>query len=141
MAATKGAAIAVDRALVVARSRLSGQGRPFIERLVRWSAEQDTPWHLDYWRLNLIGRRPTRDPSVDSPLWLGWNVILYAPSINGAAPENIGAYETSYVSLIPSLVAASNAGVRRYETTPDAANYLERYYQPSGTDALVMVTR
>lgn len=31
---------------------------PFIERLVRWSAGQDTPWHLDYWRLNLIGRRP-----------------------------------------------------------------------------------
>ncbi len=30
----------------------------FIERLVRWSAGQETPWHLDYWRLNLIGRRP-----------------------------------------------------------------------------------
>lgn len=34
VAALFGAAIAVDRALVVARSRLSGQGRPFIERLV-----------------------------------------------------------------------------------------------------------
>jgi trans-aconitate 2-methyltransferase len=31
---------------------------PFIEQLVRWSATQETPWHLDYWRLNLIGRRP-----------------------------------------------------------------------------------
>jgi trans-aconitate 2-methyltransferase len=31
---------------------------PFIEQLVRWSAGQDVPWHLDYWRLNLIGRRP-----------------------------------------------------------------------------------
>jgi trans-aconitate 2-methyltransferase len=39
--------------------RLPGDLRgPFIERLVRWSAGQDTPWHLDYWRLNLIGRRP-----------------------------------------------------------------------------------
>lgn len=31
---------------------------PFIDRLVRWSAGQEVPWHLDYWRLNLIGRRP-----------------------------------------------------------------------------------
>ena len=31
---------------------------PFIARLVRWSAGQETPWHLDYWRLNMIGRRP-----------------------------------------------------------------------------------
>jgi trans-aconitate methyltransferase len=39
--------------------RLPGELRgPFIERLVRWSAGQETPWHLDYWRLNLIGRRP-----------------------------------------------------------------------------------
>lgn len=34
--------------------------------------------------------------------------------------------------LIPTLIAASNAGVRRYETTPDAANYLDRHYQPTG---------
>jgi trans-aconitate 2-methyltransferase len=30
----------------------------FIDRLVRWSAEQLPPWHLDYWRLNMIARRP-----------------------------------------------------------------------------------
>lgn len=30
----------------------------FIEHLVRWSAEQTPPWHLDYWRLNIIARRP-----------------------------------------------------------------------------------
>ena len=34
VAALFGAAVAVDRAVVVARSRLSGHGRPFIERLV-----------------------------------------------------------------------------------------------------------
>jgi hypothetical protein len=30
---------------------------------------------------------------------------LYAPSLNGAAPEDIGVVETLYVALIPSLVA------------------------------------
>jgi hypothetical protein len=31
----------------------------FIARLVRWSAEQEIPWYLDYWRLNLSARRPS----------------------------------------------------------------------------------
>jgi trans-aconitate methyltransferase len=31
----------------------------FIERLVRWSAGQTPRWHLDYWRLNMIARRPS----------------------------------------------------------------------------------
>ena len=31
----------------------------FVERLVRWSAEQVSPWHLDYWRLNIVARRPS----------------------------------------------------------------------------------
>jgi trans-aconitate 2-methyltransferase len=30
----------------------------FVDRLIAWSAGQATRWHLDYWRLNLIGRRP-----------------------------------------------------------------------------------
>lgn len=30
----------------------------FIEHLVTWSGEQIPQWHLDYWRLNLIARRP-----------------------------------------------------------------------------------
>lgn len=30
----------------------------FIDRLVHWSADQLPPWHLDYWRLNMIARRP-----------------------------------------------------------------------------------
>lgn len=31
----------------------------FIDRLVRWSAGQAAPWHLDYWRLNMVARRPS----------------------------------------------------------------------------------
>lgn len=30
----------------------------FIEHLVEWSALQAPPWHLDYWRLNMVARRP-----------------------------------------------------------------------------------
>ncbi len=30
----------------------------FIDRLVRWSAGQQAAWHLDYWRLNMVARRP-----------------------------------------------------------------------------------
>jgi pimeloyl-ACP methyl ester carboxylesterase len=35
---------------------------------------------------------------------------------------------------------ALNADVQRYEATPDAANYLERWYQPSGKLAIPVVT-
>ena len=34
--------------------------------------------------------------------------------------------------LIAALVAGSNAGVDRYTMPPDARNYLERYYVPTG---------
>jgi trans-aconitate 2-methyltransferase len=42
-------------------TRLPGEELPraFIERLVRWSADQQPQWHLDYWRLNMIARRPS----------------------------------------------------------------------------------
>lgn len=30
----------------------------FIEHLVQWSRDQIPPWRLDYWRLNMIARRP-----------------------------------------------------------------------------------
>jgi pimeloyl-ACP methyl ester carboxylesterase len=33
---------------------------------------------------------------------------------------------------LATLIAASNAGVKRYDIAPDAANYLERYYVPTG---------
>jgi pimeloyl-ACP methyl ester carboxylesterase len=35
---------------------------------------------------------------------------------------------------------ALNAGVQRYEATPDAANYVEHWYQPSGKLAIPVVT-
>jgi hypothetical protein len=33
-----------------------------------------------------------------------------------------------------------NAGVQRYEATPDAANYLKHWYQPSGKLSIPVVT-
>lgn len=37
----------------------------FIERLVAWSSGQTPPWHLDYWRLNMIARKPGRTDTPD----------------------------------------------------------------------------
>ena len=34
--------------------------------------------------------------------------------------------------VIASMIAASNAGVTRYDITPDAQNYLDKYYVPTG---------
>ena len=34
--------------------------------------------------------------------------------------------------LIASMIAGSNAGVTRYDITPDAQNYLEKHYVPTG---------
>lgn len=34
--------------------------------------------------------------------------------------------------LIASMIANSNAGVTRYDITPDAQNYLDKYYVPTG---------
>lgn len=42
--------------------------------------------------------------------------------------------------LPPALLAAVNAGVARYTATPDAANYLEHYYEPSGNLQLPLLT-
>ena len=36
------------------------------------------------------------------------------------------------VPLIASMIAASNQSVARFDITPDAANYLEKYYVPTG---------
>ncbi|MGE5102908.1 MAG: hypothetical protein ACM3SX_23220, partial [Deltaproteobacteria bacterium] len=35
-------------------------------------------------------------------------------------------------ALLPSLIAGANAGVARYDVTPDARNYLDNYYAPTG---------
>jgi len=40
--------------------------------------------------------------------------------------------DPALVPLIASMIAASNAGVTRYDITPDAQNYLDKYYVPTG---------
>src|SRR5205085_12395387 len=35
-------------------------------------------------------------------------------------------------SVIASMIAASNVAVTRYDITPDARNYLNKYYAPTG---------
>lgn len=55
---------------------------------------------------------------------------------------------TTYVlgtPLIPhpglaTMIAAANAGVQRYTSTPDAQNYLERHYEPTGDLRIPVVT-
>lgn len=42
--------------------------------------------------------------------------------------------------VLGALVAGSDAGVARYTTTPDARNYLERYYVPSGDLEIPVLT-
>ena len=40
--------------------------------------------------------------------------------------------DPSLVPLIASMIAASNIGVTRYDMPPDAQNYLDKYYSPTG---------
>jgi pimeloyl-ACP methyl ester carboxylesterase len=42
--------------------------------------------------------------------------------------------------LISSMIAASNAGVTRYDSPPDAQNYLDRNYTPSGNFQMPVVS-
>jgi hypothetical protein len=42
--------------------------------------------------------------------------------------------------LIASMIAASNGGVARYDSPPDAENYLSRNYVPSGTMPIPVVS-
>ena len=68
--------------------------------------------------------------------------LLGAPDVvdrtHGHSPyDNRNTVYTLGTSVIPhpaiaSMIAAANAGVARYDITPDAANYLERNYLPTG---------
>jgi hypothetical protein len=42
--------------------------------------------------------------------------------------------------LIASMIAASNAGVARYDSPPDAQNYLDRNYTPTGNLQIPVVS-
>jgi len=44
------------------------------------------------------------------------------------------------VPIIQGMIAASNQGVTRYDITPDARNYLERYYVPTGNLKIPVVS-
>ncbi len=44
------------------------------------------------------------------------------------------------VPVIQGMIAASNQGVTRYDITPDARNYLERYYVPTGNLKIPVVS-
>jgi len=44
------------------------------------------------------------------------------------------------VPIIQGMIAASNQGVTRYDITPDAQNYLERYYVPTGNLKIPVVS-
>jgi len=65
---------------------------------------------------------------------------------HGHSPyDNTGVTYTVGTLVIPNpalgaLIAAANAGVTRYETTPDAKNYLEKYYVPTGNLTMPVVS-
>lgn len=42
--------------------------------------------------------------------------------------------------VLQAMIAGADAGVERYATTPDARNYLERYYTPTGELAIPVIT-
>ena len=59
---------------------------------------------------------------------------------HGHSPlDNASTVYTSSL-LPPPLMAAVNAGVERASRTPDAVNYLEKYYEPTGDLRIPMLT-
>ena len=56
--APEAAAALIIPAATIVFELVEGNLREFIGRLVAWSGEQNPQWHLDYWRLNIIARRP-----------------------------------------------------------------------------------
>jgi pimeloyl-ACP methyl ester carboxylesterase len=69
---------------------------------------------------------------------LGTNDVLdrthgHSPFDNTATTYMVGSVVGPFPApFIAARVAASNAGVARYSMPPDAANYLEKYYVPTG---------
>lgn len=46
----------------------------------------------------------------------------------------------AFTSVLGPMITASNAGVTRYDITPDAQNYLEKYYVPTGSLKIPVVS-
>ncbi len=67
----------------------------------------------------------------------------HSPYDNRTTTYTIGTPAVPVPALIPiiqGMIAASNQGVRRYDITPDAQNYLERYYVPTGNLKIPVVS-
>ena len=60
---------------------------------------------------------------------------------HGHSPfDNMGASYYTSASLSPALMGDLNNRTLRFEETPDAANYLNRYYEPSGALQIPVVS-
>ena len=57
----------------------------------------------------------------------------HSPYDNGGVTYSLGtAVVPPLAPVLSAMIAGANAGVTRYATTPDARNYLENYYLPTG---------
>jgi hypothetical protein len=67
----------------------------------------------------------------------------HSPYDNRTTTYTMGTPAVPAAALIPiiqGMIAASNQGVTRYDITPDAQNYLERYYVPTGNLKIPVVS-
>ena len=67
----------------------------------------------------------------------------HSPYDNRTTTYTMGTPAVPIPALIPiiqGMIAASNQGVRRYDITPDAQNYLEKYYVPTGNLRIPVVS-
>lgn len=65
--------------------------------------------------------------------WIGIDDFLGRTHGHSMFDNSATRYVAAYPGLLPdALLAAVNAGVGRFTSTPDAERYVEKYYQPSG---------
>jgi pimeloyl-ACP methyl ester carboxylesterase len=67
----------------------------------------------------------------------------HSPYDNRDRVYTMGTPQVPVAALIPiiqGMIAASNQGVTRYDITPDAQNYLEKYYVPTGNLSIPVVS-
>ena len=67
----------------------------------------------------------------------------HSPYDNRTTTYTMGTPAVPVPALIPiiqGMIAASNQGVTRYDITPDAQNYLDKYYVPTGNLKIPVVT-
>lgn len=65
----------------------------------------------------------------------------HSPYDNTAVAYALGApVVPALAPVLQAMIAGADAGVDRYATTPDARNYLERHYVPTGELAIPVIT-